>query len=64
MYIGGMFQRSANKLGPLVCRDAYEQLDLPHLGQSAGGCVHGKRMGVVNRSITTADHGRLVVDCR
>eukprot|EP00435_Cladocopium_sp_Y103_P019888 s1114_g4.t2 len=36
MYIGGMFERSANKLGPLVCRDTYEQLDLPHLGASAG----------------------------
>lgn len=37
MYIGGMFERSANKLGPLICRDTYEQLDLPHLGASAGG---------------------------
>lgn len=36
MYIGGMFERSANKLGPLICRDTYEQLDLPHLGASAG----------------------------
>ena len=35
MYIGGMFQRSANKLGPLLCRDTYEELDLPHLGAAA-----------------------------
>ena len=42
MYIGGMFQRSANKLGPLLCRDTYEQLDLPHLGAAAtfGCCCH------------------------
>lgn len=35
MYIGGMFERSANKLGPLLCRDTYEELDLPHLGAAA-----------------------------
>eukprot|EP00434_Breviolum_minutum_P014906 symbB.v1.2.013140.t2/scaffold925.1/size151535/7 len=37
MYIGGMFERSANKLGPLLCRDTYEELDLPHLGAAASG---------------------------
>lgn len=34
MHIGGMFERSANKLGPLVCRESYEQLKLPHLGEA------------------------------
>ena len=37
MHIGGMFERSANKLGPLVCRESYEQLKLLHLGEADTG---------------------------
>ncbi|CAK8991960.1 unnamed protein product [Durusdinium trenchii] len=37
MHIGGMFQRAANKLGPLICRDSYDALTLAHLGEETGG---------------------------
>ena len=36
MHIGGMFQRAANKLGPLICRDSYDALTLAHLGEETG----------------------------
>ncbi|CAJ1342528.1 unnamed protein product [Effrenium voratum] len=36
MNIGAMFQRAANKLGPMVCRDSFEELVLPDLGEAPG----------------------------
>ena len=35
MNIGGMFQRSQNKLGPMICRSGFDELThLPHLGDA------------------------------
>eukprot|EP00439_Symbiodinium_sp_Y106_P012024 s7586_g1.t2 len=38
MNIGGMFERSQNKLGPMLCRGSFDELgDLPHLGEAVPG---------------------------
>ena len=40
MNIGGMFERSQNKLGPLLCRSSFDELHrtgLPHLGDAPPG---------------------------
>jgi len=38
MNIGGMFERSQDKLGPMLCRGSFDELgDLPHLGEAVPG---------------------------
>mmetsp|Transcript_2925 Transcript_2925/g.7013 ORF Transcript_2925/g.7013 Transcript_2925/m.7013 type:complete len:378 (+) Transcript_2925:33-1166(+) len=40
MNIGGLFDRSANKLGPMVCRSSFDELtELPHLGEAPPGAM-------------------------
>ena len=40
MNIGAMFERSQNKLGPMLCRSTFDELHhLPHLGDALPGWV-------------------------